>query len=48
MQQKKQKIGLLVSLGLFALALLLAFLFTGTGSDGKGSTILISEVMVST
>lgn len=47
MQQKKQKIGLLVSLGLFALALLLASLFAGTGADGKGSTIIISEVMAS-
>lgn len=47
MQQKKQKIGLLVCLGLFALALLLAFLFTDTGAGNEGSTIIISEVMAS-
>ena len=50
MQQKKQKIGLLVSLGLFVLALLIAFLFAGnglSGAGGKSSSILISEVMAS-
>lgn len=50
MEQKKQKIGLLVCVGLFVLALLLSLLFSDggiSGTTGQGSAVLISEVMAS-